>query len=327
MAKGQLLLIPPDNNLLCADPHNLDRYDTHARFVIERHMVYLRRARGLDKPWTQDPVLLENRFCNIYRQLDTVSIWIIDNIIRKYEDNPNLPVMLAMARLINWPDTLQELIDEKVFPVSRWDWKKCYNVLEARKQRGEKVVTGAYIVNSIFPQGFDSSELGNTKVHYIPRFGIDPLWATRKELAKDMKVGMEHAVKKLSTYHGWAAFMSYQVIVDLSYSENWLANAPDLNTFTSPGPGTRKGQQFLTTGVLGKSSSFVGVQEQMIAGREEANKRIQALVPKTLWTGDFRTGFAPMEMSNYSNSLCEFSKWMAVSTGSGQMRASYRGKA
>lgn len=326
MGRGQLNLLPPDASMLCADPLSDDRYDTHARFCIERHMIYLRRSAGAAKPWTTDPVLRDNRFCNIWRELDTVSIWIIDNIIRPYEDNPNLPVMLAAARLINWPDTLQELMDAKAFPIHRWSWEKAFKVLEAKRMRGDKVVTGAYIVNSIFPKNFDSSALGNTKVHYIPRFGIDPIWQARKLLAKDMKVSMEHAVRSLSQFHGWAAFMSYQVIVDLSYSKLWLGNAPDLNTFTSPGPGSRKGQQFLTTGVLGKSSSFQGVQEQMIYGLNQVNTRMKKLVPAKLWTGDFRTGFAPMAMSGYSNSLCEMSKWLAVGTGTGQMRSSYRGK-
>lgn len=289
-------------------------------------MVYLRRAAGQAKPWTTDSVLRDNRFCNIYRQLDTVSIWIIENLIEPYSDHPNLPVMLAAARLINWPETIQELIDARAFPIDKWDWRKAFDVLEAKRLQGKKVVTGAYIVNSIFPKNFDTTELGNTKVHYIPRFGIDPLWQARKMLAKEMKVGMEHAVKTISKFHGWAAFMSYQAVVDLSYSVNWLSKASDLNTFTSPGPGTRKGQQFLTSGVLGKSSSFVGVQEQMIFGREETNRRMRELVPKSLWTNDYRTGFADLEMSNYSNSLCEQSKWMSVATGTGQMRASYNGK-
>lgn len=326
MARGQLNLIPPDHSMLCADPHSADRYDTHARFCIERHMVYLRRAAGKDKPWTTDPVLRDNRFCNIYRELDTVSVWIIDNIIRKQEKNPTLGIQLALARLINWPDTMQELMNEGVWPIEKWKWQDCYDVLEARRRREEKVITGAYIVNSIFPKGFDPGTRGNTKVHYIPRFGIDPLWKDRKNLEQAFRSTMENGVRTLSKHHGWAAFMSYQVIVDLSYSKHWLGSSSDLNTFTSPGPGTRKGQQFLTTGVLGKSSSFQGVQEQMEAGRQEFNSRMAKLVPKKLQTGDFKTGFAPLTMSNYSNSLCEFSKWMAVSTGTGQMRSSYRGR-
>jgi hypothetical protein len=315
---------------LCANPYSEDRLDTHARFCIERHLVYLRRSLGMPKPWTTDPVLQNYRFCNIFRELDTVSVWIIENIIKPYENHPNLPVMLCLARLINWPETLQEMMDKGVFPVDTWNWRNAYAVLADKYyNRKEKTITGAYIVNSVYPQGQDvkdaCDQYGNGKVHYIPHYGIDPIWQDREEFSANMRVSMRQAVETLKQYHGWAEFMSYQVAVDLSYSKRWLGLAPDLNEYTSPGPGTRKGQHFLLTGVVEKWSSIDGIGEAMRQMRPLANQRIRELMPAKLFTGNFQTGFADMTMSNYSNSLCEFSKWLTISTNVGKMRSRYNG--
>jgi hypothetical protein len=61
------------------------RFDAMFKFARERHLVYLRRAAGLPKPWTEDWTLQLYRYCNIYRELDTVSLWIQENIIRPFE--------------------------------------------------------------------------------------------------------------------------------------------------------------------------------------------------------------------------------------------------
>jgi hypothetical protein len=36
--------------------------------VRERHAIYLRRALGAPGPCTEDPILAEYSFCNIYRE-------------------------------------------------------------------------------------------------------------------------------------------------------------------------------------------------------------------------------------------------------------------
>ena len=112
-------------------------------FIKERHAIYLRRQAGQPKPWTDDPILQRYRFCNVYRELDTVTIWIRQNWREPFTEHRNLWFAMAMARAINWPDTLEEI----GFP-ERWDPTVISNVMVARKARGEKVYTGAYMLRS-----------------------------------------------------------------------------------------------------------------------------------------------------------------------------------
>src|SRR5580765_2488648 len=45
-------------------------------WVLEREAIRRLREAGQPKPWTTDPILLENRFCNVLRQHDVVSRYI-----------------------------------------------------------------------------------------------------------------------------------------------------------------------------------------------------------------------------------------------------------
>lgn len=302
---------------------NDDMVTKFAKFAIERHKIYLRRSRGRDRPWTDDPILRSQRFCNIFRELDTVSVWIRENVITPYEDNPNLWFMLCISRLINWPDTLQELMDENVWPVKRWDADRVYKVLSDRAARKEKIITGAYLINSVFPKGVEPED--RRKVHYIPKFGLDPLWQARKDIAPVFKTTLEDSAKTIMKFHGWSNFMSYQVVVDLSYSSAWLADARDYNLFNAPGPGTLRGLSRYFYGETGLLSKKDNVLELIRQQRKEVNARIKELVPKKLWTGDFETGFCELSLSNVSNLNCEADKHQRVFRGEGEMRAKYKG--
>ena len=110
-------------------------------YMIERHSIYERRAEGQPYPWTDDPILKEYSFCNVYRELDRVTIWIRENWREPYADHPNLPFAMAMARQINWPDTLQEI----GFP-EHWNPARIKAIMQGRLNRKEKVYTGAYML-------------------------------------------------------------------------------------------------------------------------------------------------------------------------------------
>lgn len=295
-----------------------------AKFAIERHKIYLKRyVQKQDKPWTQDPILRSYRFCNIYRELDTVSIWIRKNIIKRYETNPNLWFMLCVARIINWPPTLQMLMDKGLWPEQKWEADRVYKALKDYYSAGNKVITSAYLINSVFPK--DMNPPDKRKVYYIPKVGLDPMWQDRSKIAKSFKVSLEAAADTIRNYRGWANFMSYQVVVDLSYSDLWLAKARDYNTFNLAGPGTQRGLNRYFTGDKKATLPKKDLTEHLIQQRKEINSRMKELVPRKWWTNDFSTGFAKLSLSNVSNLNCETDKYLRVFYGEGDMRALYPG--
>ena len=46
-------------------------------YINERHAIYLKRFIGEPFPWTDDEILQTYSFCNVYRELDKVMVWIV----------------------------------------------------------------------------------------------------------------------------------------------------------------------------------------------------------------------------------------------------------
>ena len=304
-----------------------ERIEAQAKFIVERHRIFLKKSRGLPKPWTTDPVLRTSKFTNIYREIDPVSKWIWDHVIVPNEKNPNLPVLVGLARLINWPDTIQYLIDSCVWPEKKFNQEKFYRALAKYKSDGNKVITGAYIVNTVYPKDFDVRD--PSKIGYIADVAAADLWKNREMLYEAGKKGgtVSGFVESLRSLHGWGSFMSYQVVVDLTYSKRWLKGAEDYNTYTSPGPGTTRGMNWILSGSLQGPVKADKLNAPMQRVRVLVNKRVKKMVKKSEWTGDFYTGFAEISMSNYSNCCCETSKMVRsiLDGGTDRMKNKYDG--
>ena len=56
-------------------------FDTYWRFAAARQEMYTRRLAGGHEPWTEDPILRDHRFTNVYRAADRVSQFLISEVI------------------------------------------------------------------------------------------------------------------------------------------------------------------------------------------------------------------------------------------------------
>lgn len=195
-------------------------------FIKERDDIRIAKELGLDKPWTSDPVLQTYRFCNVNRNDDTVSRWIYDNWIAPNEGDPYLPQAILLSRMINWPDTL----DEIGYP-SPWDEDKYVQRIGERMARGDKTWTGAYMVTA--------ESNGNPKHVSVCR--------TVSALDFELEDTCLKAWQQLQTLPRIGSFMAAQVVADLKRTD-YLGNAPDYTTFCAPGPGSQRGLNI----ILGK---------------------------------------------------------------------------
>lgn len=189
-------------------------------FIIERETIRVLKELGEPKPWTTDPVLQNYRFCNINRNDDTVSKWIYDNWILPNEEAPGyLPRAILLARMINWPDTL----DEIGFPCP-WHKKAYSDRIGHRMARGEKTWTGAYMITA--------NSNGESK-------GVS-VCETVDRLNFELETTCLKVWSQLQTLPRIGSFMAAQVVADLKRTE-YLGNAMDYITFCAPGPGSMKG--------------------------------------------------------------------------------------
>jgi hypothetical protein len=270
------------------------------QWIKEREQVRQRKDAGEPHPWTDDPIIGTYRFCNVRREDDRGTVWIRKNIRERFNGHPLLWLMLCIARQINWPATLQDLISEPhAWPDSdRFDPTEITRVLNYRKVRGEKIYTGAYMISAPATKGAD-------KQGYIAETVIGALWR-RREHFPTWNVSLRRVHEWITASNGWGAFMAYQAVVDMRFTQI-LSAAPDVSSWAAAGPGTLRGLNRLHGRTVDQSLS----QSQALLEMRAIYKVVES-----------ETG-VPMDFSDVPNILCETDKYLRVKLGEGKPRALY----
>lgn len=268
------------------------------QWVRERERVRILKDSGAPQPWTDDPVISTYRFCNVRREDDRGTAWIRENIREPYAGHPMLWLMLCIARQINWPDTLADLIFNGAWPVDEgFKPSEVTMVLNRRKDRGDKVYTGAYMISAPATKGAD-------KQSYIAETVIGDLWRRRAEFTKFNSLEFTHA--RITKSNGWGPFMAYQAVVDMRFTA-LLDRANDVQTWAAAGPGTLRGLNRVHGRPVDASLS-----------QAQALKEMRAIYK----IAEQETGVA-MDFSDVPNILCETDKYLRVLNGEGKPRALY----
>jgi hypothetical protein len=264
-----------------------------------RHQIWINRENCSPKPWTTDPILQTHKFCNIYRNLDRVTIWIHDNWLTPHQGDPDLWFAMTVARFVNWPDTLQEL----GYSVP-WNPKKFLQVLQARTAAKQKVYSGAYMVRS------DPC----SKVEYLAHAVLTPLWTDRKKLRPNPTQLLKNWHSMVVPYYGMGSFMVAQIIADYKYARPFLV-APDWDTFAASGPGSKRG----LNRVLGRDKNATWKEDTWYA---ELMKLKAFIDPR--WAQFVEPALTAQDLQGC---LCEADKYWRVKNGEGRPRSLYNGVA
>lgn len=310
----------PDQALLSAGAQAMSYY------MVERHGIYRKRKAGIPGPWTHDPILAENRFCNVYRELDTVTIWIDQNIRKPFGGHRYLWLMLAIARYINWPETLQYLLDTPgAWPkYSTWEPKNLTAALESLAATGKKVYTGAYMIRA--ESNPNAEWFSWSKHRYIAEIVIGRLWEDRESWGSflDYRVGntlqSTWARFQDKRYIGWGPFMAYEVVTDMRHTR-YLDHAQDIYSWANAGPGAIRGL-----------NRIMGRDLQAKPKPEDTNREMVMLMNRLnlIRTDEMnelfgvpKQGSPRFEMRDIEHGLCELDKYLRVKSGDGKMRAKY----
>lgn len=277
-------------------------------FMVARHQIYLNRAAGKPKPWTDDPILQQYKFTNVFRELDRHTVWVRENIREPYLDHPDMWFMCCMFRQIGWIPTIEELMHAKLH--TKWDPVKARKIMLARQERGDNLYTGAYMLNAHGRGPDDPSDKAFFTTHLV----LQPLWEHRKQLRGLMHGNMQTAWGALLPTHGWGPFTAYQVVLDLLHSKGWLDEASDRDTWAVTGPGGRRGLNRVFGRPLKNSTPHEQELKEMQTLTEEVRKR---------WPKG--RGWGKISIHEVEFQLCEFDKRERARLGEGRPRSKYDG--
>jgi len=272
-------------------------------WVAERERIRIaKEARVARHGWTLDPILSTYRFCNVRREDDRVTIWIRQNIRERFAGHPYLWLMLCIARQINWPDTLDDMIDTGAWPDrAGFSPDRITVVLNLRKEERKKIYTGAYMISAPSTKGAD-------KQAYIAETVIGDLWRRRDVFEKHFAgvPSLRRTHELIMRSNGWGQFMAYQAVVDMRFTA-LLRHAGDALTWAAAGPGTLRGL-----------NRIHGRPVDCALSQEQALREMRAIYEIV----ESETGVA-MDFSDVPNILCETDKYLRVKNGEGKPRALY----
>lgn len=288
-----------------------ERLAVWANWVIERERCRWCYESKQPKPWSEDPILQTTRFTNVRRMDDKVSRWLIDwwprwvgsDMSYTRAQLAQLAAAVALGRLVNWPDSLGACYPSRF---TYWQPERVRKVLRAQRERGEKVFTGAYIING---------GKGGNKIDTI----IAQVDAVRTCAAFDGFINFnsfEVMCDNLQDVGGIGSFMAGQMAADLRWfvGDQW----EDRKKWAPMGPGSTRGAAWL-----------VGRDAANPFKRSEENKFLEVIEALFDAGAEFPVlskifADRQLEAMDLQNTLCELSKYVRVSLG-GRAKNHYDG--
>lgn len=302
-------------------------------YMRARHEIYLKRKAGMPRgQWTDDPIFLTYRFCNVYRELDTTTIWLRENVREKI---PPAHILLAtvLFRWFNRIKTGEAIFVQEALGLggeepgeTAWD---CFlrtgdvdPIRAAIRQYCGKgpYVTGSYIIKT--PDGMDKLDgvlwcveqfMKLSKPFYAKDIIKDYHGVTAELLAgKGKAFNLEWIWLWLRQFPFLGDFMSYEIVTDLRHTP-LLNKAPDIMTWANPGPGAMRGLNRLA----GRDLKFRQPKEKFI---EEMRILLSVSDDPEMWP----RGWPALEMRDIEHSACEYDKIVRIRNGEGKTKQRFK---
>lgn len=257
-------------------------------WINERENIRIKKEAGEPKPWSNDPVFQTTYFCNVMRENDKVTRY----IRKMYSPHVKHPLFVhntILARFLNWPPTLEYIGYQDC-----WDPKKVNQLLHALGECN-KVWGSAYIVSTC-GRAMD-------KIDYLCDIVMPSIGEVLLDFTHET---CWEASTALQFIEGISTFMAGQVVADLKNTLGHPLNiAPDWWTFALPGPGSRRGMDWLCGEKVGEA---------------EWHKKLEELQLRLNSDGIY------LCRQDIQNCLCEYDKYERVTNGTGRSKRGYDGR-
>jgi hypothetical protein len=272
-------------------------------FAHARYEIFLKRKAGEKFPWTNDPILRENHFCNIFREDDRTTIWFRENIRDPMKNDLEVIDATMIFRWFNRIETGEKMLRAGLF--SKWN----SDVARVHLYGVAPLVTSAYMVKS--PAGLNKLE------GLCESIDVAVQWTTmiKVAMATNPQMTLEHAWGLFAEIPEIGPFMAYEIVTDLRHTR-FLQNAPDIMTWCSPGPGACRGmaRMLIQPVDLFKYSS----EKDRRTVLNQMRKELPGI------NAEWKYKDRPWEMREFEHTLCEFDKYIRVLSGDGRMKKRYR---
>lgn len=267
-----------------------------AYWINERETIRMQRAKGMRPPWSADLNMTTVRYCNVRREEDKVTKWIAENWRNPNVADPNLTLAMVMARMINWPDTLEKIgyptqggsnlgVKQAIMEsIHGKKWTSAYTISTCGRSMGKEEYVFGHVLRQVAERNWDFVTKIRTEGHVL-----------------------YFVYSQLKMIDGLGSFLAAQVVADLKNTPGHpLADATDWWDWSAPGPGSLRGL-----------AAYYGAPVRPSNYRTAIRQCFEEVIPF------LEPHIGRLHMQDFQNCLCEFSKYMRVKEGDGRVRNTY----
>lgn len=309
----------PDESVLIRKGY-LDEY---WYWIHERQEIWHKRVNlKQPAPWTDDPILRDYKFTHAVRDLDRLTIFYIDNILSKLEDNEqskkSVLLNTMIFRLFCRDDTWNLF---GYIPLEQWDekWEEAKKALRKRREEGYSIFTSAYYVNDLRGANPDPATRSNKTENAIClieswKRDIDEIYRKGVKEAKNMKEQLDY----FSTLTCVGHFTAYEWACDLAIAKRYtgIEIVPwDDDSDTNVGPGCLRGLKWIFAD-FGNLTPYQAL-----------------LFLRSIWKSELkRLGYEDLKLPPkvpgltlraVEHSCCELQKYLKAKTGTGRPKVKF----
>jgi hypothetical protein len=278
---------------------SFDSADPRGRLVatgIERAAIRQRREAGEPRPWSTEPIFAsypKRRFCNLRREDDAGSKWVVDNIIEPFRNHPDLWFAVVAFRCCgNEYSTWGELLPF-LLPLDAEGFRRKAKALKA----DGGVIHRMKAYKPVMPPS------GNM-IDFHADYVLTPLWRDRESWRPRPDETLNSYSDRLEQWPRIGGFLAAQVLGDLKPVA--FKDAPDYSTYVRSGPGSRHGLNRILGRPVNAPWTEVAFRRALMQLLAEVNPHFIA------------AGLAPLDAQGLQHWLCEFDKWERVREESGK---------
>jgi len=215
-------------------------------FARDRHQAYLNRRAGLPRgEWTDNPIIREQRFCNIFREYDRLTEYYLNHIVPNYSgtfrelNQQELIFATTFSRIFNNEEFLRAVGVIRLDDPDK-EKERILGIISDRLKRKLPVYATAYYTYGCMSYKTGTKEL-DSKAHntvrgmfqdFVPKLP-DITWKILGE--RDLYVARKHL---MGSFRGIGDFISMEVLYHLTMIPvDWINL--DINSWMSPGIGPR----------------------------------------------------------------------------------------
>jgi len=282
-------------------------------FVCERQKVWYRRfIEKRSPPWSDDTILRDFRFTNVYRELDPGTQYVIGKILEFDAPVSDKIFNVMLYRLIGRAETHMFVGFQRLssFDPSILEQKLKF----IRDVQGKPPFTGAYTVCAYRGMGSRDKVENVSRLMSKLRNGFNGIY--RRIVGCTSAWG---AYLALRTAPGFGPFLAYQVLVDLLYPLRTNGGRPTLpfspNDWAIAGPGAKRGIEMMLNDSA--KTEDLRVMRWLRDNQDQEFRRLRLDFPYLLTESG---SIVKISLANIQNCLCEFHKYVKASNGTGRVR-------